>query len=75
MRRCEVCDKPLSVRGRHVTGVCFSCRQAGAAFMAAWGRDLVTHFRGRLANAAAVLDVSVPTLRARLNDARRREAA
>lgn len=65
---------PLSPRGRAVTGVCFSCRQAGAAFRLAWMVELAGL---GLSNReiAAVLDTTANTVACRLREHRMLQAA
>lgn len=71
---CEACGNPLSLRGRAVTGLCFACRQAGAAFARAWMVEL--HDQG-LSNreVASVLDTTENTVACRLRDERLLKAA
>lgn len=69
--RCEVCDRSLSLRGAHVTGVCIGCRMAGAAFMRRWLADLIAGGLS-MVEAADVAWMSDDAVRARLSDARRR---
>lgn len=39
-RRCEVCERPLNPRTLARTGLCTTCRKAGAAFLREWANDL-----------------------------------
>lgn len=63
---CDVCDKPLCVRGPATTGVCMTCRMAGAAFLRAWLADLCTQHTTR--EVAAIAGISADTVRVRLGE-------
>jgi hypothetical protein len=72
VRYCEACDAKLCGRGPAKTGLCFRCRQDGAAFAAGWAQALLDAGHSTAETADIVGYPNADVVRSRVSHARRR---